>query len=243
MRADPDARGQPLASLAVLARHYRDSARYADALRVFDEALDGLNRSGTRFWTDVCSFWIAITHVTLGQHARALRTLNEPDEHMPTFLRGGRLFLRADIAIAAGQPAAEFIERGLTFFPDDSGPGLPARVAALKVAAPAAGVEAAARLADVAVTRERFGVAMHAWIREAEAAAALGRGAAAVDAIERALALAPAHAPEGVYEAALWLVAERAYRSAGRVPEANDALRRGTEWVMFKALFPEPQSD
>jgi DNA-binding SARP family transcriptional activator len=236
MRADPDARGQPLASLAVLARHYRDSARYADALRVFDEALDGLTRSGTRFWTDVCSFWIAIAHVTLGQHARALRTLNEPDEHMPDFLRGGRLVLRADIAIATGQPAAEFIAGALAFYPDDSGPGLPARVAALRIAAPAVAVESAAHLADVAIKRERFGVAMHAWIREAEAAAALGRGAAAVSAIERALALSPEHAPEGAYEAALWLAAERAYRSADRVPDANDALRRGTDWVMFKAL-------
>jgi hypothetical protein len=42
--------------------------------------------------------------------------------------------------------------------------------------------------------------------------------------------------PEGLYEAALWLGAARAYRAAGRGDEADSALHSGAEWVMFKAL-------
>ncbi|MCA3217930.1 MAG: AAA family ATPase [Burkholderiales bacterium] len=236
LRADPDALGQPLTALAVLGRHYRDSARYGEALHLLDEAYAGLTRSGTHFWADVCALWIAITYFTLGQHARALHILGDTDDEMAGFVRGGRMMLRADIALATGQQAAEWIERAQPLYPDESGPGLPARVASLKVAAPADAVEAAGRLAETALARERFGVAMHAWIRQAEAATVLGRGETAVRAIERALALSPQHVPEGLYEAALWLGAVRAYRAAGRGDEADAALRSGSEWIMFKAL-------
>jgi DNA-binding SARP family transcriptional activator/tetratricopeptide (TPR) repeat protein len=225
------------------AHRLRDVGRYAEALPLLEEALDGLRSGGSATDITMTEQRLALLFMQLGQPARAQPLLATERGGLPPGIVMYQRVLQAELATQLGGDGLATMRDALALIPnpDDVFHRIATMFAARLVPAEE-GEALAASLATWAGVRERFGIALAGHVRAAGAAAALSAWTRALPHVEAALDLAREHQPESFYIAELWLVGARVYLGLGRGAEARRVLAAGRDWVMARHAADVPDA-
>lgn len=215
------------------AHRLRDVGRYAEALPLLEEALEGFRAEGSSTDVAMTEQRLAVLFMQLGQPARALPLLATEHERLPPGIVMFRRVLQAELASQLGGDGLPAMRAALALVPnpDDVFHRIGTMYASHLVP-PDEGEALGASLAAWASVRERFGVALAGHVRAARAAAAQQAWTRALPHVEAALDLAREHQPESFYLGELWLVAGRVHLGLDREADARHVLADGHRWVM-----------
>jgi DNA-binding SARP family transcriptional activator len=215
------------------AHRLRDVGRYAEALPLLEESLQGLQAEGSANDVTMCAQRLALLYLFLGQPARAQRTLALARPGVPPGVAMFQRVLEAELALASGGDALTPMREALAMASDPN--DVFHRIATLfasRVVPADEGEALAASLAVWASVQGRQGLAMSAHARAAAAALAAGAPRRALPHAEAALALVQQHQPESFYLPEVWLAAGRVHAALGHDAAAQQAFADGRRWVM-----------
>lgn len=217
------------------AHRLRDCGRYAEAMPLLEEALQGFLAEGSPTDITMTVQRLALLCLHLGQPARAAQHLALARPGVPPGVAMYQKVLEAELALATGADAVAPIRAALASLPNPD--DVFHRIATLSAAriVPADEGEALAiDLAHWARERERLGLALAAHVRAAACMAAQQAWSRALPQVQAALALAEGHQPESFYVAELWLVAAQVFHAAGETRSAARASADGQAWVQAR---------
>lgn len=214
------------------AHRLRDVGRYAEALVLLEEALEGLQADGSATDLTMTEQRLALLFLHLGQPARSHRLLATARPGLPPGTAMFHQVLQAEVAARMGQSVGARMRDAVALIPnpDDVFHRIGTLFASRHLPADEAEVMAAS-LAVWARGRERLGLSMAGHVRAAAAAGAQGAWARALPHVEAALELVREHQPESFYLGELWLVAGRVLHALGRADAAQRAWADGRDWV------------
>ena len=215
------------------AHRLRDVGRYAEALPLLEEALEGLRTGGSAADLAMTEQRLALLFMHLGQPARAQQLLATERTGLPPGIVMFQRVLQAELAFQLGGDGLATMRGALALIPNpDDVYHRIATMYASHLVPPEEGEALAASLATWASVRERFGIALAGHVRAAAAAAAQQGWRRALPHVEAALDLAREHQPESFYLGELWLVAARVHLGLGRTDTAQRLAAAGRAWVM-----------
>ena len=225
----------------VWAHRLRDTGRYAQAMALLQEALEGYREGASDPDIASAEHRLAQLYQQLGQPARAAQLLERERTGLAPGLAMMRLVHRADAAHALGRKGLPQLRRALTIIdnPDDVYHRL-AGLFATRLVPAAEGEALATSLAAWASIRERHGVALAGHVRAAACALALGAPQRAHPHVEAALHLSAERRPDSFYWPEMWLVAGQVEAALERPAAATRHWQAGAAWVQRTALTEVP---
>ena len=237
----PDSAAHRMARL-MHARNEAEVGLLGPAQVALDELLPHFEAMGAPFWVHAVRATQARLWQHLGQHARALQSLQLADTGLPAWMQAGRLWLRLEVEQWLGLPlAAQQAQQALALLDADTNRRTGNAVRGLRFAAPADVLDQATALSDAAIRQELFGTLAALQMHRARAALDLQQpGQAAVAATELVRLLREGYVPDFVYTPEAWLVAGQALHAAGDGPASQAALAAGRHWVQAQALPQVP---
>ena len=241
MQGEGGTRGKLLQTQALHAHRLRDLGCYAEALPLFERALEHFRSAGAHAWVSSVGHRLALTWLQLGQFAHAQRLLaDDPGDRTPRSEAMWETSLAELARLATPARPAEAqarIRRALDLlheWPED-GTYRVVTLFATAIVAADEGEPLATDLAAWASARERFGLALGAHVRAAACALAQGAPRRALPHVEAALRLAPDYETDSMYRGELWLVAARAYDAVAERALALRMVTQGCAWVQDTA--------
>ena len=237
--------GRLMQAQCTLAHRLRDLGRYAEAVRLLEEAL--------AFFRDAKapgpSMAMAVHRLAqafqqLGQPARAQALLSRDLADLTPGLLMMHHVHRADLAQQLGNAvlAQREIRTALERIsnPDDVYYRVGTMFAA-GIVEPEEAESLATSLAAWASAHQRFGLALAGHVRAAGAALRQRAVLRALPHVEAALRLSAEYQPDSFYLPELWLVAGRVLMAADRTEEARHAVEEGCGWVRRVARSHLPE--
>lgn len=226
----------------IIARDESESGLYDSALCALESILPRFETTGAVFWAQACRMVLAQLWLQLGQFARALPLLRDEPAGLPAWLRADRRLLHSELALALHQPdAGHSLDEELALADADGFRGPALRVRSLRGLAPPEVLAQAEALHPRLLANERFGVVMSLHVHASRAALAMAKPGRAADAADALRSLFDeGFAPDSMYRAEAWLVAQQAFEAAGRRADAERMHEQGLDWVRRRALPSVP---
>ena len=232
-RESEDLKGKPTQTQTLLAHRLRDIGHYSEAVPLLEDALEEFRRAGTRHWVFASAHRLALAYAHLGEHARALKLMQEDPAGLQTKMQAMWMAHRAEIARLCDGAAIKPVRSALALLGNDLDDGNNRLVSlfAAAIVPPEEGEAMATAAAAWAAARERFGMAVAAHVRAAGCALALKAIDRAVPQIQAALRLFADYEPDNFYRAELWWVAFEVFGAANRADDARAMLAAGRQWI------------
>ena len=212
--------------------------RYGQAHEVLEAALERLRSAGASTWIGVTEGLLANLYLTLGQRARASRTLTPLPDGTPLGQRARRLVLEARIQQAGGGKGLDKLRQATALLPQ-TGVVVDRLGVELALAPCLDGTEALTlcrSVAQRASASELDAITMTATAREAELLRREGQAAAAA-VLARALSVRiESCTPYDLYRGEFWWILFGVFDAAGDTRAADAALQAGVAWV--RAVLP-----
>ncbi|MGH6624426.1 MAG: hypothetical protein ACREBN_10660, partial [Burkholderiaceae bacterium] len=233
---------------ALVARNPRDSGRRAallwnfgrlsEALALLEDACAILRGGGSDYWLAYCSDQLALLHLQLGQPGR-VRGLPEELPRLPPEARISRWIVHSRVARALGQRPEPAPASTLQAMGDADCPARWLQLAMLERARgvePQQAIALCGRISEEASSSGYLGIRLHATALSAERAAECGDAAAAGRFAAEAMTLARQFWPTGVSMGEVMWCIHRGCTAANNATGADEALKRGVQWIEVTAL-------
>lgn len=224
--------------LALFARQQRELGRYDQALAMLDGVAAAQRRADALGLLPLTEAELAITHLWLGQPARAMAVLHPPGERVDPSVLAAHLRARALLAEAQRQPALPLLRQALEVVAPERRPVY--RVILLRDMSRLLPPDEALDAAEEAfATSQRLPLRYTLASTQQALCAALLRAGRDAEAARHARAMLDtfdAGQPPALFVPAYLWVAHRALAAVGDAATAADALRRGVAWLETHAL-------
>jgi len=208
--------------------------RYADAERVLLDALQRFRSAGAAIWVYAAEGMLANLYISIGQIARAKRTLSPAPPDMPVPRRARRLVVEARIERALGRSGLKQLDAAMALIdgsPQRSMDRIGTTLAWAAAASPDAALPRLRQVLEASEAQELDGMVLSARLRELDALRRHGDGAASAVLARRAEAMATQCQPHDVYEGEFWWLLAKAYDAGGERDAADATLQRAACWV------------
>lgn len=219
--------------------------RFDRALTLYESAGAKFSRSGASVWLTACESNHAFALLMLGQHARAMQTLQRPmPAATPLHFQARRLILGGRLARALDGSALPKLALALELLDqrDDRYMRLLAELDRSRELDPAAAVELCRCLAAQADAVEQFAAGSKARVFEIEAHLRAGAASVAAPAAAQLSATFEGCRPGDLYwPEVLWIV-YRALEAGGDHDAATAALDQAAHWIVKVALPHVPEA-
>jgi DNA-binding SARP family transcriptional activator len=212
--------------------------RYGQAHGVLEAALERFRAAGASTWIGVTEGLLANLYLTLGQRARASRTLTPLADGTPLARRARRLLIEARIEQAGGGKGLDKLRQATALLPETG--LLVDRLGVELALAPCLdGAEALTLCRSVAQragASELDAITLTAAVREAELLRRDGQAAAAAVLARELSVRIDSCTPYDLYRGEFWWILFGVFDAAGDAPAADAALQAGVAWV--RAVLP-----